>query len=153
VLALRSIKVSKKNELIMDYRKLKAEHAPIHINRAVVERVENFKFLSVHITKDISWSRHTNTVMRRARQRLFHLGRLKIFGMYPQIFKKVYISPIESILIGCITAWYGNRKALLTVVRTAQYITWAELIASQNQYRVVSEEGHKNVQRLQPPKS
>jgi hypothetical protein len=56
--------VGKKKELIVDYRKLRAEHAPIHIDGAVVEQVESFKFLGVHITKDLSWSKHTNTVVR-----------------------------------------------------------------------------------------
>ena len=40
----------------MDHRKWRAEHAPIHIDGAVVERVKSFKFLCVHITKDLSWS-------------------------------------------------------------------------------------------------
>jgi hypothetical protein len=35
--------------LISDYRKQRAEHAPIH--RAAVEQVESLKFLGVHITK------------------------------------------------------------------------------------------------------
>ena len=53
------------------------------------------------------------------------LRRLKIFGMGPQILKRFYSSTIESILTGCITAWYGNysnsdRKALQRVVHTAQ---------------------------------
>jgi hypothetical protein len=62
-----SLNVSKAKELIVDYRKLRTEHAPIHIDRAVVERVERFKFLGVHITKDLSWSTHTNTIVKRAR--------------------------------------------------------------------------------------
>jgi hypothetical protein len=37
----------------MDYRKRRAEHASIHIDQAVQERVESFKFLCVHITKDL----------------------------------------------------------------------------------------------------
>jgi hypothetical protein len=45
-----SLKVRKTKELIVDYRKRRAEHAPIHIYRAAVERVESFKFLEVHIT-------------------------------------------------------------------------------------------------------
>ena len=49
-----SLNISKTKELIVDYKKWRAEHAPIHIDRAVVERVESFKFLSVHITKDLS---------------------------------------------------------------------------------------------------
>jgi hypothetical protein len=61
----------------VDYRIWRAEHAPIHIDWAVVERVESFQFLGVHITKYLSWSKHTNTVVKRAHQRLFTLMRLK----------------------------------------------------------------------------
>jgi hypothetical protein len=108
----------------MDYRKWRAEHTPIHIDWAVVEPVERLKFLGVHITKDTSWPKHTNTVVKRARQRPFPLRRLKRFGMGPQILKKLYTCTIESLLTGCITAWYGNclanHKELQRVVRTAR---------------------------------
>jgi hypothetical protein len=119
-------------ELIVDYRKRRAEHTPIHIDGAVVELVKRFKFLCVHITKDLSGSKHTNTVLKRARQCLFPLRRMKRLGMDPQILKKFYSCTMESILTGCITAWYGNclasdHKALQRVVRIAQYITGAEL--------------------------
>ena len=77
--------------------------------------------------------------MKRARQNLFPLRKLKRFGMGPQILKRFYSCTIESILTGCITAWYGNcsasdRKALRRVVRTAQYITGAKLSAIQDLY-------------------
>ena len=112
-------------ELIVDYRKGRAEHTPIHINGAVVERVDSFKFLGVHITNKLSWSKHTNTVVKRVRQHLFPLRRLKRLGMGPQILKKLYSYTIESIFTGCITAWYGNcsasdRKELKRAVHTAQ---------------------------------
>ncbi|KAK6292325.1 hypothetical protein J4Q44_G00369090 [Coregonus suidteri] len=98
----------------------RTEHAPILIDGAVVEQVESFKFLGVHITNKLSW-------------------RLKRFGMGPRILKKLYSCTIESVLTGCITAWYGNcsasdRKALQRVVRTAQYITGAKLAAIQDLY-------------------
>jgi hypothetical protein len=59
--------------------------------------------------------------------------------MGPQILKRFYSCTIESILTGCITAWYGNCsasdcKALQRVVRTAQYITGAKLSAIQDLY-------------------
>jgi hypothetical protein len=89
----------------VDYRKWRSEHAPIHINgAAVVERVESFRFLSVHITKELTWSTHTHTIGKRARQHLFPFRRLKRFGMGCQILKKFYSCTIESILTGCITA-------------------------------------------------
>ena len=71
-----------------------------------------------------------------------------INGMGPQILKKFNSYTIESILTGCINAWYGNcsasdRKELQRVVRMAQYITWAELPAIQKLY----------TRRCQPSKS
>jgi hypothetical protein len=110
------VNLSKTKELLVDYRKRRAEHSPIHIDWAVVEKVESFKFLGVHISKDLSWSKHTNTVVRRARQYLFPLRRLKICVMGPQILQKFYSYTIESVLTGYITAWYGNCSASRTCI-------------------------------------
>ena len=78
-----SLNVIKTKEMIMDYRKRGTEHAPILINRAVVEQVESFKFLGVHITNKLTWSKHTKTVVKRVQQNLFSLRRLKRFVMDP----------------------------------------------------------------------
>ena len=66
----------------MDFRKQQREHPPIHINRTVVERVVSLKFLGVHITDKRNWSTHS--VVKKAQQRLFNLGRLKKFGLSPK---------------------------------------------------------------------
>jgi hypothetical protein len=73
-----SLNVSKTNEMIVDYRKRMAEQAPININRAVLECVESFKFLGIHITNKLSWSKHTKAVVKRSRQPLFPLRRLNV---------------------------------------------------------------------------
>ena len=104
------LNVIKTKEKIVDYRKRRAEHAHILIDRAVVEQVESFKFLGVHIINKLSSSKHTKTVMKRARQNLFSLRRLKRFGMVPQILKRFYSCTIKSILTGCITAWYATAR-------------------------------------------
>jgi hypothetical protein len=127
----------KTKEMIVDHSKRRAEHAPILIDGAVVEQVESFNFLGVHITNKLTLSKHTKTVVNRARQDLFPLRRLKRPGMGPQILKRFYSCTIESILTGCIAVWYGNwsasdRKALQRVVCTAQYITRAKLPAIQD---------------------
>ena len=54
-----SLNVIKTKELIVDYRKRRTKHAPILIDGAVVEQVESFEFLVVHITDKLSWSKHT----------------------------------------------------------------------------------------------
>ena len=48
------LNVIKTKEMIVDYRKRRAEHAPIFIDRTEVEQVESFKFLGVHITNKLS---------------------------------------------------------------------------------------------------
>ena len=62
----------------------KAKHTPFTFDWAVVERVESFKFLGVHITKNT-----VHTVVKRARQRLFPLRGLKRFGKGPSDPQKV----------------------------------------------------------------
>ena len=49
--------------MIVDYRRRSTEHAPILIDRAVVEQVESFKFLGVHINNKLEWSKHTKTAV------------------------------------------------------------------------------------------
>ena len=95
------LNVTKTKEMIVDYRKRSTEHAPILIDGAVVEQVESFIFLGVHINNKLDWSKHTKTVLKRARQSLFPLRKLKRFGMGPEILKRFYSCNIESILTGC----------------------------------------------------
>jgi hypothetical protein len=116
----------------VDYRRKRKEHASIHIDVAAVERVESCKFLEA--LEDLTWSTHTRTVMKSAWQRLLPVRRLNRFSMGPRILKKLYSCSIESILTGCITAWYAkctalDHKALQRVVQTAQYIIGAKLPA------------------------
>ncbi len=122
----------------MDYRRQSRVHTPITIDKTPVERVNGFKFLGVHITEDLTWSAHTDAVLKKAHQRLF-LRRLRKFGTSPSILRSFYSCTVESILTGCITAWFGNstagnRKALQRVVRTARHIVGGELPSLQDIY-------------------
>jgi hypothetical protein len=61
-----SLNVIKTKEMIVDYRKRRTEHTPILLDGAIVEQVESFKFLGVHITNKLSWPKHTKIVVKRA---------------------------------------------------------------------------------------
>ena len=52
-----NLSLIKTKEMIVYYRKKRTEHAPIIIDGAVVEQVESFKFLGVHITNKLTWSK------------------------------------------------------------------------------------------------
>ncbi|XP_052385670.1 uncharacterized protein LOC127933105 isoform X1 [Oncorhynchus keta] len=135
-----TLNVNKTKEMIVDFRKQQREQPSIYINGTVVERVESFKFLDVHITDKLNWSTHTDSVVKKVQQCLFNLRRLKKFGSSPpKTLTNFYRGTIESIPSGCITAWYGNcaahnRKALQRVVRSAQRITGCNLPALQDTY-------------------
>ena len=104
-----------------------------------MEKVSCFKFLGVNISNDLTWSTHTDTVVKAARKRLFFLRRLKMFGMESVILTNFYRCTIESNLTGCIPVWYGictdrDRKALRSVVRSAEFIISRKLPALQDTY-------------------
>ena len=70
----------------------------------IVEKVKSFMFLCVHITDKLKWSTHTDSIVKKAQQRLFNLRRLKKCGLLPKPLTNFYRCTIESILPGCITA-------------------------------------------------
>ncbi|KAI4886588.1 hypothetical protein NFI96_000785 [Prochilodus magdalenae] len=127
--------------MVVDYRKLqRGGHSPLYINGDVVERASSVRFLGVHLTDDLTWSLHTNKVVRSARQNLFFLRRLRKFGLPPDILTNFYRCTIASILMACITVWYGSctaydRKALKRVVRTAESIIGSKLPDLQDIYQ------------------
>jgi hypothetical protein len=67
-----------------------------------VERVVSFTFLGVHITDKLKWSTHTDSVVKKAQQRLFNLKRLKKCA--PKTLTNFYRCTIESIRSGCVIA-------------------------------------------------
>ncbi len=132
-----SVNIDKTKELVVDFRRQRREHTPITIEKTPVERVNSFKLLGVHITEDLTWSSHTDAVLKKAHQCLFFLRRLRKFGTSPSILRSFYTCTVESILTGCITAWFGNstagnRKALQRVVRNARHIVGGELPSLQD---------------------
>ncbi len=85
-----SLNTDKTKELVVDFRRQSREHTPITINKTPVERVSSFKFLGVHITEDLTWSAHTDAVLKKAHQRLFFLRRLRKYGTSPRILRSFY---------------------------------------------------------------
>ena len=51
-----SLDISKTKKLILAYTEQRGEHAAIHNDGAVGECIERLKILSVHITKELTWS-------------------------------------------------------------------------------------------------
>ncbi|KAK1800056.1 hypothetical protein P4O66_006556, partial [Electrophorus voltai] len=79
------LNISKTKELIVDCSKKQERHyQPVRISGTTVERVDSFRYLGVYISQDLSWSRHTNSLAKKARQHLYHLRRLRDFRLPSQ---------------------------------------------------------------------
>ncbi|KAK3562824.1 hypothetical protein QTP86_010399 [Hemibagrus guttatus] len=103
------LNVSKTKELIVDISmKQERNYQTSVINKSPVERVDSFRHLGVHITQDLSCSCHINTVVKKARQRLYHLRCLRDFRLRSKVLRNFYSCTIESILMGNITTGFGN---------------------------------------------
>ncbi len=132
-----SLNVSKTKELIVDFRKRQQRpYTRLMISGTPVERVSIFKYLSVNISEDLTWTTHIQTQVKKARQRLYHLRQLRKFRDSPAILKTFYSGAIESVLTQCISVWYGNSsnqdcKALQRVVRLAERISGSALSSLQ----------------------
>ncbi len=63
-----SLNVEKMKEIVVDFRRVHTQHAPLTINRATVERVSSTKFLGVHITEYLSWTNNTAALAKKTLQ-------------------------------------------------------------------------------------
>ncbi|KAK3563998.1 hypothetical protein QTP86_006251 [Hemibagrus guttatus] len=83
-------------ELIVDFStKQERNYQTPLINNSPVEIVDSFSYLGVHITQDLSWSCHINTVVKKARQRFYHLRRLRDFRLPSKVLRNFYSCTIE----------------------------------------------------------
>ena len=126
------LNVSKTKEMILDFRKVQPDHAPLLIKNKTVETVDDFKFLGLIISNDLKWKKNTEKNVKKAQQRLYFLRRLKKFGLKTNILVEFYRAVIESVLTFGITVWYGNLSksealALNRIVKTASKIIGADL--------------------------
>ncbi len=134
-----SLNVEKTKEIVVDFRRVHTQHAPLTINGATVERVSSTKFLGVHITEDLSWTNNTAALARKGQQLLYFLRKLRRARAPAPIVCTFYRGTIESILTSCITVWYGAcnascRKSLQRIVRAAEKIVGVSLPSLQDIY-------------------
>ncbi len=79
-----SLNVSKTKELIVDFRERQQwPYSLLMISGTPVERVSSFKYLGVNISEDLTWTTHIQTLVKKARQRLYHLQQLRKFRVSP----------------------------------------------------------------------
>ncbi len=134
-----TLNTTKTKEIILDFRRHRANPAPLYINGDCVERVQTFKFLGTIISADLKWSANTTAVIKKAQQRLHFLRVLKKNNLKEKLLETFYRSAVESLLTYCITVWYcscteAERKGIQRIINTAQRIIGCPLPSLKNLY-------------------
>lgn len=114
----------------MDFRKGSA--APLYINGNQVETVHSFRFLSMQICDDLSWSVNITAVVKKAQQQLRFLRVLRKNNLEEKLLVAFYRTIVEGTLAYCISVWYtgcsaADRRALQMVINTTPKITGCSL--------------------------
>jgi hypothetical protein len=121
------LNVVKTKELICDRRRKQDAVDPVVISGESVEQVQSFKYLGTVVDSKLSFQDNTDSICKKAHQRLFLLRKLRNFGVSSQVLESVYRSLIESILTFNLIVWFGaltvrDKSRLGRVVKTASRI-------------------------------
>ncbi|KAI4893701.1 hypothetical protein NFI96_000602 [Prochilodus magdalenae] len=119
------INIKKTKEMIVDFRRGRHAHLPLHVGGSAVEVVSSYRYLGVHLSNNLTWSNNTSSLVRKAHQRLYFLRRLRRAGLGSSVLTSFYRCVVESVLCSSINVWHGScsaadRKALQRVVKAAQ---------------------------------
>ena len=106
--------------------------------------------LVVHIANKLTWSKHTKTVVKRARKHLLHLRRLKKFGMGPKILQLHHREPPEWLHHCLVWQFFGLRPQGITEGDTNSPLHhWGQASCHPGPlYQSLSEEGPQKCQTL-----
>ena len=102
------LNVNKTKEMIIDFRRTKADPVPVELKGSDVERVQTYKYLGVVIDNTLSWSQNTDVIMKKLNTRMYCLRKLRSFNVNSQILQMFYSSVICSVLTFGLTCFWGN---------------------------------------------
>ncbi|KAK3559772.1 hypothetical protein QTP86_020723 [Hemibagrus guttatus] len=95
-------------EMVVDFRRNPPALPPLTIMDSTVAAVESFRFLGSTISQDLKWETHTDSIVKKAQQRLFFLRELRKYNLPPGLLTQFYSTVIESVLCTSITVWFGS---------------------------------------------
>ncbi len=121
------LNVSKTKELIIDFRKIKTNTTASRIHCEDVEIVNSYKYLGTVFDSQLKFDINSESVVKRAHQRIHLLRKINSFGVSKSILCTVYLSYIESLLTFSFICWFNNltvrdRNCLNNIVKVCSKI-------------------------------
>jgi hypothetical protein len=126
------LNAKKTKELIIDFRKSRANIEPVSVKSEEIERVDQYKYLGTIIDSQLNWKSNTEYIYKKGQQRLHFLRCLRQFGVDKSImvlFFKTFVLPILCFNFLC---WFcslsvQSKNKLCKIVHIASKIIGSNL--------------------------
>lgn len=92
------LNTTKTKEMVMDWRRMRVDPAPLQISGVCVERASSFRFLGIHLADDLRWHSNTAGVVGKEQQRLHFWRFLTKCHLEVNVLQTFYRSTVESVL-------------------------------------------------------
>ena len=70
--------------------------------------MEFFRFLVSTISQDLKWEPNTDTIIKKAQQRMYFLCQLRKLNLPKELLIHFYTAIIQSVLCMSIAVWFGS---------------------------------------------
>ena len=115
------LNAKKCKEMVIDFLQYKSTSlSPLMIDGTVIDRVQSYKLLGLHISNDLTWNLHCETVYKKAVKRLYGLRVLKKAGMSTGDLVSVYCSIVRSTVEYTSPAWAALPQYLSNMLESVQ---------------------------------
>lgn len=126
------LNVSKTKEIIIDFRKSSVDPKPSTIHDEEVQIIQTHKYLGTVFDSQLTFSENTDSIVKRANQRIHLLRKLNSFGISRNILCAFYQTFIESLLTFSFICWFGglsveDKKGLNDIIRVCSKITGVQV--------------------------
>jgi hypothetical protein len=102
-----NLNVSKTKEVIWDFRRHPTPAAPVSVNNMPVEVVKDYKYLGLTIDKDLSFTQHVKTQVKKANKKLYCIRNMRNLKVERDIITLFYNATVPSVLMYAGVAFYG----------------------------------------------
>ena len=93
---------------------------PLSLLNSSLDKVQNYKYLGVLITTDLSWSDHITTLRSKARRQLDYLYRKFYNLVTPDTLKTLYIAHVRPLLEHAVPVWDPHHKEDMSALESVQ---------------------------------